>query len=368
MPIQTVTIGQETIGIRHRAGGPSDFELWASMGEYPIYDAYLYEEMTTDAVRNHEYRLALERVVPGKVVLDVGTGADMVWALAAVAAGARKVYAIEEIESAYRAAEARVAAAGLGDRITLIRGNAMRVTLPEPAEVCVSEIIGNIGSSEGAAAVLHDTRKRLLKPGAVMIPWRCVTEIAAFSLPDAFAGMPHFTSRAVPYVERILERFGGRVDLRLCCRNVPPQSLLSKPDVFEDLDFEAEAPLPAPRQIALRIERAGRLDGFLMWIRLFCTEGAAAIDSLESATNWRLVFFPTFFPGVPVEPGDTIVANVETTLSPDGIHPNYQMVGRLVRSSGTLPFEHQSLHNLEAQCHGLPIYRALFPAERAERP
>jgi predicted nicotinamide N-methyase len=78
------------------------------MGEYPIYDAFLYDEMTADEVRNKEYRSAIGALVKDRIVLDLGTGKDMVWAMAAVAAGARKVYAIEEIESAYPEACARI--------------------------------------------------------------------------------------------------------------------------------------------------------------------------------------------------------------------------------------------------------------------
>ena len=360
MPDKSVAIGGRTVDIHYAAGGRGAFELWPSMGEYPIYDGLLYSEMTMDEVRNQEYYKAVEALAADKIVLDLGIGADLVWTMAALRAGARKVYAIEEIDNVYELARARIAELRLESRVHLMRGNSMHVTLPERAEVCISEIIGNIGSSEGVVASLLDARRRLLTADAAMVPQRCLTEIAAFALPDDVAGAPSFTDRALPYVERLLQRFGKPVDLRLGCRNVPAASLLSDSAVFEDLDFRNDAPLAGSRQFTLTVQSAGRCDGFLLWIRLFCAEDSVAVDSLRSPTNWRPIFFPIFYPGHAVEAGDTITATVETTLSPDGVHPNYHLYGTLVRRSGEVWFDYASLHNAEAQANNLPIYRKLF--------
>jgi len=54
--------------------------------------------------------------------------------------------------------------AGLADRLVLIHGDAMKVELPELADVCISELVGPIGGSEGAAVILNNAR-RLLKQG-----------------------------------------------------------------------------------------------------------------------------------------------------------------------------------------------------------
>src|SRR5262249_52825871 len=51
-------------------------ELWPSIGEYFLYDPVMYYAMTHDEHRNRAYRIAIERQVKDKVVLDVGTGAD----------------------------------------------------------------------------------------------------------------------------------------------------------------------------------------------------------------------------------------------------------------------------------------------------
>jgi precorrin-6B methylase 2 len=192
MLTKAVSLGGESVGIRYAPGDFSDLALWPSMGEYPIYDTFLYDEMTADEVRNREYQRVIEACVRDKIVLEIGTGRDLLWATACARSGARKVYAVEVIEEAYRHASLLVRRLGLEDTVVLVHGNSMNVTLPEKAEVCVSEIIGNIGSSEGAECVIQDAKDRLLTKGAILIPQRCVTEMAALSLPEAFLSAPHF--------------------------------------------------------------------------------------------------------------------------------------------------------------------------------
>src|SRR5262249_13397029 len=60
-----------------RRGKP---ELWPSIGEYYLYDPVMYHAMTQDELRNRAYRVAIDRRVKDKVVLDIGTGADAILA------------------------------------------------------------------------------------------------------------------------------------------------------------------------------------------------------------------------------------------------------------------------------------------------
>ncbi|MFT3754912.1 MAG: methyltransferase domain-containing protein [Pseudoxanthomonas sp.] len=175
-------------------------ELWPSIAEYFVYDDLIYYALSSDELRNRVYRRAIARAVPGQIVLEIGTGAEAVLARMCVEEGARHVYAIEILEESYRKAKQRIAEAGMSDRITLIKGDATAITLPEPAAVCVSEIVGAIGGSEAAAYIIN-AAWRLLTPGAKMIPGRSVTRIAALTLPDDFLRAPAFTPLAAHYVE-----------------------------------------------------------------------------------------------------------------------------------------------------------------------
>src|SRR5215510_7303041 len=106
--------------------------------------------MSHDEVRNRAYRAAIDASVAGRVVLDIGTGADAILTRFCVEGGARHVYAIELDPDACASARKVIDALALTDRVTLIEGDSTTVQLPEAVDVCVSEIIGTIGSSEGA--------------------------------------------------------------------------------------------------------------------------------------------------------------------------------------------------------------------------
>ncbi len=140
--------------------------------------APVHIKMLNDRKRTESFLEAIRRVVrPGDVVVDLGTGTGIL-ALAAARAGARRVYAIEQ-SGIGESAAALFAADPLGDRVTLVRGWSTEIDLPEPADVLVSEMIGNEPLEEQILSVTSDAVKRLLKPGARLIPG----EVAVFGLP-----------------------------------------------------------------------------------------------------------------------------------------------------------------------------------------
>ncbi|HEX2094716.1 MAG TPA: amino acid adenylation domain-containing protein, partial [Longimicrobiaceae bacterium] len=330
-------------GYRAGLGGlhRSRLELWPSHGEAGYYDDLIYKAMAEDHRRNRGYLDALRSVASGKVVVDVGTGAEVVLSRLALEAGARRVYAIETKEESYRQAEAFIRRLGLEDRIVLVKGNGMEVEIPEPADVCVSELIGCIGGSEGAVAILN-TVWRLLKPDGVQVPRRCVTRIAAVELPDEVHEEPALEEIAAYYAEKIFEAQGHRQDVKMCVRNFPRDHILSDPDVFEDLLFTAPLDPEYSRTVELTLTRDGRLDGFLMWIQLYMWE-ELDVDSLEHECCWLPMFFPAFYPGVEVRAGDVLRAECSVLLADNGVHPEYRIEGELHRVDGRVePFEYDS--------------------------
>ncbi|MEU6451293.1 hypothetical protein [Streptomyces sp. NPDC046979] len=83
--IQHIKIPGRTVSVRvdpgpEREGRPA---LWPSVGEYPIYDPFLYTTMTTDDERNRRFRAPLARLAPDRRLLDIGTGQDLLWARSA---------------------------------------------------------------------------------------------------------------------------------------------------------------------------------------------------------------------------------------------------------------------------------------------
>ncbi|MBY6263491.1 amino acid adenylation domain-containing protein [Azospirillum sp. 412522] len=333
-------------------------EWWPSIAEFFVYDELAYHAMTSDERRNDAYRAAIGAMVPGRVVLEVGTGPEALLSRFCVEAGASRVYAIEKLEDTFNRASARVRELGLEDRITVIHGDATEVTLPEPAEVCVSEIVGAIGGSEGAAAIMNGVR-HLLAPGARMIPPRSTTLYAPVQLPEGLLHRPGFGPLAARYVHRIFGEVGYPFDIRLCVSGLDRSHLLAEPRPFEDFDYRGPVDPEYRSEAEFVLRRDGRFDGFLVWLTLD-TGGGEPIDILDHEHCWLPVFFPAFHPGRGVLAGDRIASACGAVLCEDGLHTDYYVEGTLDRRGhGPEGFRHDSPHHARS-FRANPFHRDFF--------
>jgi hypothetical protein len=173
-------------------------------GEPPFtnLDEFDYHyRMLMDSTRVEAYRRAINRVVrPGQHVVEVGTGTGILAALAAQA-GAR-VTAIERYAVLEMAREV-VRRSGVEDRVEFIRGRSDLVAVDEPADLLLTELVGNRILNEGLLEVTLDARQRMLRPGAQLLPRR-IAILAQLCFSGRFA-----------HLARELERLAGRyrVDL-----------------------------------------------------------------------------------------------------------------------------------------------------------
>jgi protein arginine N-methyltransferase 1 len=321
------------------------------MGEYPAYDDHVYDAFDRRDARHRAYREAIRSVAAGTVVLDIGTGRDALWAVEAARSGARHVYAIEADGPAARQAARAVTAAGLGDRVTVIAGHSTEQALPVRAEVCVSEIVGNIASAEGAIAVLDDARRRLTAPGCAWIPFRMQTWAAAVDL--TAAGDLALATEALPYLDAVFAAAGGPFDLRLCLAGPAAEAVISSAAAVESEIFDGSPHATAARRTAtLRIATAARMTGLLLWARVAASaRGGREIDALAGDTRgWAPVYVPF---AMPVARGQEISLGFARIPGDDGVHPDYEITvydrppRRLPHHGG--PFR------------GTPFYAALFP-------
>ncbi|XVV10713.1 50S ribosomal protein L11 methyltransferase [Actinoplanes sp. CA-131856] len=296
------------------------FVLFPSMGEYPVYDDTVYDGLAAPDARWRAYAEALSVAAPGRVVLDVGTGRDALWALVAARARARHVYAIEASPAAAEAARAAVAAAGFSEQVTVLAGFAADQTLPVRAEVCVSEILGNIASAEGAIPILNDCRERLCTPDCVWIPFRARTMIAAVDV-----GTPALDPSCRPLLDRVVAAAGGRLsgggafDLRLCLGGPAASALVSAPVVVESDVFDSRRAAPLP-EMSVEVELvSGKATGLLLWTRVAVASAGGEVDTLDGGTRaWAPVYVPAPLAGR---------ARIGFTrrTSDDGVHPDYTL-------------------------------------------
>ncbi|MFI6824769.1 hypothetical protein ACIBJE_28055 [Micromonospora sp. NPDC050187] len=344
-----------------RTTAPGVPTLGPSIGEYPCYDTVSYARMTDDEERNRRFRAALARLAAGRVVLDIGTGADLLWARESVRYGARRVVAVEAMEESFHRAGTWLAEPGAGERITLLRGVSTELDIAPRAEVCVAEIIGSLAGAEGVAAVLADARRRHLAPDAVVVPHRCVTLAAPVAFRRLLGGAPvAFAADSLGYLRTIFEWHGSPFDVRLRVKDPARDALLGGGQVVEVLDLNGHLPLEQRRSVRLTIDRPGVVDGVLTWLRLWCLPDGEPLDALRVASNWASVYFPLFDSEHPVEAGDTLDLTVTSTLGEDGTHPDYHLDAVLRTSTGTRSASHSSPYRGGGFRHH-PVHRHLFP-------
>ena len=287
--------------------------------DYTVWDEFMYHIMCLDQVRLGAFRAAIGRAVGGKTVVEVGTGDRAPLAILCAEAGARKVYAIEANEAAAAAAARLVRDLGLAGRIQVIPGSSMSAELPERADVCLSEIIGCVGSSEGAVPILRCAR-RFLRDGGRMIPHRCVTFIAPLWLPDEVYHDDLVERVVEHYTERVRQVTGRSVRFtRFEYYNFPASHLIAAPGVFEDIGFNARLEESGTTTAHFDIASECRFDGFLLWLHLHVDE-EAVIDTFS-----RSVWGAIYMPGEPqrLSAGDCLDIRSTVRVSGNGINPDY---------------------------------------------
>jgi hypothetical protein len=228
-------------------------------------------EMLDDVVRTRQFVQAVEAAVrPGDVVVEVGTGTGIL-AMAAARAGARRVYAIEAGAIAEQA-ERVITANGLADVIRVLRGWSTTLELPERADVLITETIGSDPLDERILEIVLDARRRLLRPGARIVPSRLSVWGTAIEVPEAFVARFVYTfgrtekwqevygfdfSPLVP-PERLLH--GYRVSMSITRQ----WSRLSAPARLVELDLQSATSSTVVAETQATADEPGRLDGALL--------------------------------------------------------------------------------------------------------
>jgi protein arginine N-methyltransferase 1 len=270
------------------------------------YDVVGYGRMLADHARMDAYARALEATVrPGSVVLDIGTGTG-VMAMLACRFGARRVFALEPADAVQVAREI-ARANGVADRIEFIQALSTRVTLPERADVIVSDLRGSLPLFQGIIDALADARERHLARGGVMIPRADHLMAAPVDAAAAWAevvapwdecalgfDMDAARRRAVHAVRRV---------------ELDPGQQLAPAARWATLDYQARTDPHAAGTPEWRVERAGRMHGLAVWFHAELADGVSFHTGPGTRTTYRTSFLP-WAESVEVEPGDTVRAEL----------------------------------------------------------
>jgi len=276
-----------------------------------MYSLSGYGRMIADRVRMDAYVQALRQTVrPGSVVLDIGTGTG-IFALLACRLGASHVYAVDRDDAIALAREA-ASANGYANRIEFIQDVSTRITLPEKADVIVSDLRGVLPLFQRHVPSIIDARERLLAPAGVLIPRCDVVWAAVVEAPELYG---EYTT---PWMINDYD-FDMRAARAIVtntwrkCR-VKPDQLLTEPQCLAKLDYRDIKSSDLKEQIKLTAERSGAAHGLCVWFDAIVGDG---IGFSNAPSAPELIYGSAFFPlpdPVVLVTGDTVSVAVQAHL------------------------------------------------------
>lgn len=266
-----------------------------------------HREYLSDRPRVEALRRAIHATVrEGDVVLDLGCGTGLL-GLLACDAGAARVYAIDH-SGMIDIARAVARQNGRADRITHIAAHSTHVTLPERANVLLFDQIGRLGFDAGLLEYAADARRRLLEPGARIVPGPVTLECALVSSPEMRARVDFWTARPAgidftPAAVTALNT-GYPMDAHLAACISPAAAVMT----FDPAAWNGE---PLSGEVTLAADRDGRADGLAGWFRAELSPGVWMTNAPGAAD--RIKRRPGFLPferPIDMRRGETIAARI----------------------------------------------------------
>jgi protein arginine N-methyltransferase 1 len=270
-----------------------------------------HAELLADTDRVDRYREAIFEVVePGDVVLDIGAGTGLL-SFFACQAGAARVHAIE-MGRVVALARELCARNGFADRIVFHDRLSYLVDLPERADVLVTETLWNFGLGEGVVGFLEDARRRLLKPGARIVPERV-----------SMVAVPIQSDRHYAHIaERPADRHGldlGAVRAaalnQLQIPRLAPEGFLAEPQTLCTVELDGTAAHDVDASASFSVTSDGVLHGLCGWFHAQLSPSVVLSNAPPAAdSSWRQVFLVLERP-LALEAGDVLDARVTSNLN-----------------------------------------------------
>ena len=286
--------------------------MMAAPSSYTVAD---YGAMIVDPVRMDRYARALEQAVrPESVVVDIGTGTG-IFALLACRFGARRVYAIEP-DDVIQVAMEIAAANGCADRIEFIQAMSTSVTLPERADVIISDLTGALPWFMHHLPSIIDARRRLLAPGGVLIPQQDTAWAAVVSVGELYRRWTGPWNGAAADLDMTAAR---RIIVNTTTSfHVTDENLLTKPQRWGVTDYATVEGANVRERITWTVARSGAAHGFAAGFDRTLGDGIWMSNAPDAPEGDRPSIYPTLlFPWpAPVEiaPGDRVTVDLDATL------------------------------------------------------
>lgn len=293
-----------------------------SIGEYPVYDDAAYQFMMDDEPRVRAFEHALRTaVVSDSVVVELGCGAQAPWARLSAELGARRVVAVEQLEHVREALIAELATDARFASIEVLSYEEYVDSGVRPT-ILVSEIVGAIGSSEGAEQVVGREVARIGDHSMIVLPQGWITSVSAFSWRRMLRGSPAAYTRDAHRYRRALQDAVGGGDVRLCVvgRQVA-LGILSPASPVETASFTGEAAEVASLPAEMVVSRSGTIDSLLLSVDVKI--GTHSVDSLGCRSSWLPVVVPLGSTELPVRRDDVLEVAMHRMLGTNPVCPDY---------------------------------------------
>ena len=256
-----------------------------------MYSPRLFQGMMRDAQRVRAYSEALrEAITPDSIVLDLGAGPGL-FSLMACAFGAKKVYAIE-FDPSVRYLRDLAIENGFGDRIVTFEDHSKNVTLPERADVLVTDIRGSLPFFGDSIQTLADARARHLTPDARFIPKEDVIRGAVLSAADIYDSLAGpFPFGPSPSLGALVSASCNAVHA-VRGDEVSPDQIVSTEEPLFRIDYRTIAPRVESGAATLTIHREGPAHGLCLYFDAHTSDN----HRYTSRPGNRSVHGSTFFP------------------------------------------------------------------------
>lgn len=278
------------------------------------YNIFGYGLMIADRVRLDAYVKALRQAVkPDSVVLDIGTGTG-IFALLACRFGARLVYAIEP-DDAIQVAREIAQANGYAERIEFFQTLSTQVTLPEQADVIISDLRGVLPFSENHIPAIVDARRRLLAPGGTLIPQQDTLWVAVAEAPQLYSRYTTPWNDTYALDLQAARKIATNLWIK---ERVTPEQLLVKPQCWATLDYATTEARSICAEITWSVARTGTGHGLSVWFDAILAEG---IHFSNAPGEPELIYGNAFFPWskpVALTAGDTVSVVLQADLVGEG--------------------------------------------------
>jgi len=282
-----------------------------------MYNISDFGAMIADKARTDPYVTALrDAVESNSIVMDIGAGTG-IFALLACHFGARHVYAIEP-NDAIQVGRELADANGFSEKISFIQDISTKITLPEKANIIISDIHGMLPFFGQHLPSIIDARQRHLASAGRLIPSLDIMRVALVEAPDLYQ---RYSS---PWTEN---EFG--IDMQATLdwvkntswtgkvRKEDKERIVGEAKTWATLDYQTLESSDISGEVNWQLDQDATVHGIRVWFDAVLAEGVGFTNAPDQTELiYGSVFFP-FLEPVLLNKGDTVSIIIQANLAGD---------------------------------------------------